>query len=248
MFHSLKRKTVGHSAGKHEPGNTEFDNLKQGLDNVSKALTAALADIDTAEKSWKTLAKSAAHFSSGLHSLYPKEDDLRALFKTTLDEVEAPLQKEMDSVTEPTSKVKSIERIVRAYLTEIKTLAAEYNKVSNARKDYAMYNAKVDKLGKKTEQSDKQSRNLDKLEDSKAKYDSILGGTVHRMKSTYEKAPTMFRAAYVAYWLYHSQMSSSVTKHFKPSYTYSNAHAEGLFKLSESSAHVPPAAGSSDKA
>lgn len=247
MFHSLKRKTVGHSAAKHEPVNTEFDNLRQGLDNVSKALTAALADIDVAEKSWNTLSKSAAHFSSGLHSLYPKEDDLRTLFKKTLDEVESPLQKEMAVIAEPTSKVKGIERIVRAYLTEIKTLSAEYNKVNNARKDYAMYNTKVDKLGKKATESDKQSRNLDKLEDSKAKYESILGGTVHRMKSTYEKAPTMFRAAFVAYWLYHSQMSSAVGKHFKTSYNYANAHAEGLFKLSESSAHVPASSSSAGK-
>lgn len=241
MLHSLKRKTVGHSAGKREPVNAEFDTLRQGLDNVSKALTAALADIDTAEKAFNTLTQSASHFSSGLHSLYPQDDDLRTLFKSTLDEVEGPLATEMAKVSEPTSKVKGIERVVRAYLTEVKTLSAEYHKVDIARKDYGMYQAKNDKLGKKTDQTDKQSRNLDKLETAKAKYTSILDGTVHRMKSTYEKAPKMFQAAYVAYWLYHSQMTASISKHFKSPSTYANAHADLLFKLSESASHTPEA-------
>lgn len=218
--------------------NAEFDHVRQSLDNVSKALTGALTDIDQAEKSWRTLVSSSEHFSSGLHSLYPQDDDVRNLFKKTIDDVGGPLTKEMADATDAKSKVKTIERMVRAYLTEIKTLAAEYSKVETARKDFAIYQTKVDKLGKKEAESSKQSRNLDKLENSRATYNSVLEGTTHRMKTTYEKAPTMFRAAYVAYWLYHSTMSSIVTKHFKPSFDYAKAHADHLFSMSQGSPHA----------
>lgn len=237
MLHSLKRKTKFRTE-KQEPVNAEFDHVRQSLDNVSKALTGALTDIDQAEKSWRTLVSSSEHFSSGLHSLYPQDDDVRNLFKKTIDDVGGPLTKEMADATDAKSKVKTIERMVRAYLTEIKTLAAEYSKVETARKDFAIYQTKVDKLGKKEAESSKQSRNLDKLENSRATYNSVLEGTTHRMKTTYEKAPTMFRAAYVAYWLYHSTMSSIVTKHFKPSFDYAKAHADHLFSMSQGSPHA----------
>lgn len=237
MLHAIKRKTVGAAAARHEPVNAEFDNLRQSLDNTSKALTAALEDIESAEKSWTSLVTSTTHFSSGMHTLYPQEDDMRTLFKKTLTEVEAPLPTEMTEMVEPKSKVKTIERMVRAYLTEIKLLTSEYPKVEAARKDFAMYQSKVDKLEKKEGVVDKQSRNLDKLETSKVSYDALLEGMLHRMKTTYEKAPTMFRAAYVAFWLYHSQMSALVERHYKPAFAYSNEHADNLFSISQTS-HV----------
>jgi len=246
MFNSIRRKTVGLGTAKNQPVNAEFDNLRQSLDNVSKALTSALADIDSAEKSWKTLVTSASHFSSALHSLYPTDDDLRALFKTTHEQVSAPLTKQMAEDGAPDSQVKSIERMVRAYLTEIKTLSAEYTKVDHARRDYAMFQAKADKLAKKNSSGgggDKQTKNIDKnlnnLEESKAKYNSILEGTVHRMKSTYDKATTMFRAAFVAYWLYHNDMTKVVNENFRPAFSYARANADGLFRMSATPASVP---------
>lgn len=234
----IKRKTVGIGAARNEPVNAEFDNMRQSLDNVSKALTTALKDIDSAEKSWKTLLTSAINFSSGLHSLYPEEDQLRERFKSTLDELEGPMQKDMAALNEPSSKMKGIERMVKGYLTEIKTLGAEYHKVDNARKDYAMYQSKVDKLEKKEGKTEKQSRNLEKLESSKATYNNLLDGVIHRMKSTYQKAPSMFRAAYVSYWLYHSQMNSVVDKNFKSSFTYAIGNADSLFSMTETSNHT----------
>jgi len=247
MFDSLKRRTVGLGTAKNQPVNAEFDHMRQSLDNVSKALTSALGDIDSAEKSWKTLVTSASHFSSALHSLYPTEDDLRALFKTTYDQVSDPLIKEMADAEAPTSQVKAIDRMVRAYLTEIKTLSAEYTKVDQARRDYAMYQAKADKLSKKGggDGSSKQSKNLDHLEESKAKYNSMLEGTIHRMKTTYGKAPTMFRAAYVAYWLYHSKMTKIVAKNFTPAFSYAQGNAESLFRMSATSSTPPSTPGPS---
>lgn len=238
MFQSFKRRTVGLSAARQQPINAEFDTHRNHLQNVAKSLTTALSEIDQAEAQWKELIKSNEHFSSSLHSLYPIEDDVRALFKSTLDSVQGVFPKEIADASSPTSQVRGIERMVKAYLTEIKTLSAEYPKVDHARRDYAMDQGKLEKLGKKEGGSnDKQTKALDKVEASKAQYTSILDGTVHRMKTTYEKAPTMFRAAYVAYWLYQNKVMTIIDKHLGHSQTYAKAHAESLFKMSESSHH-----------
>lgn len=238
MLHAIKRKTVGAAAARNEPVNSEFDNLRQSLDNASKALTAALEDVESAEKSWTSLITSATHFSSGMHTLYSQEDDLRTLFKKTLTEVEGPLPREMAGMVEPKSKVKTLERMVRAYIAEIHSLTLDYPKVESARKDYAMYHTKVDKLDKKDGVEEKHSRNLDKFESSKVSYESTLEGTLHRMKISHAKAPTMFRAAYVAFWLYHSQMSALVERHYKPAFTYSKENADTLFSISQTTSHT----------
>ncbi|PXF48179.1 hypothetical protein BWQ96_02131 [Gracilariopsis chorda] len=239
MLHALKRSTVGLSAAKHEPVNTEFENLKTNLDNVQKSLSTALSEIDGAQKAYKKAATDAGKFSTTLFNLYPNDDDTRVLFKTTLDQVVDVVPKDLEEAIEPTSQVRSLERVVSAYLTEIKSLAEEYPKLDTARRDYAMYQAKVDKLGKKDSDSDKQSRNMGKLEDSKAKYNSLLEGTLHRMKKTYEKAAIMFRASYIAYWIYQNSVHDILGKHFGPAMSYARLHADAVL-LESGTASAPP--------
>lgn len=233
MLHSIKRKTFGRVTSKHQPVNAEFDTLSNNLENVQKALTAALDDIDTSDKAWKAVVSNTNEFSSRLHTLYPQDDDVRALFKASLD-VQDKIAPEIESVKDAKSKVKSIERMVRAYLIEIKTLTEEYSKVEKARRDYSLYQSKANKLSKKAQgDSDRQSKNLDKLEASKATYNSILLGAVHRMTSTFEKSPTMFRATFVAYWLYQSRFSGVISTNFARSFEYANTHADDVFNIAQ---------------
>lgn len=114
MLHSLKRAAVGHKAKKTEPENAEFENVKQRLDNVYKALDKTVADIDLAEKTWSKVVDGAAHFSESLHSLYPIDDDMRALFKTTSDQVGVGLKNDLAVTLDPASSVRGIERMVKA--------------------------------------------------------------------------------------------------------------------------------------
>eukprot|EP00178_Gracilaria_changii_P025462 TRINITY_DN78446_c0_g1_i1.p1 TRINITY_DN78446_c0_g1~~TRINITY_DN78446_c0_g1_i1.p1 ORF type:complete len:245 (-),score=54.53 TRINITY_DN78446_c0_g1_i1:86-820(-) len=239
MFHALKRSTVGHSAAKNEPVNAEFETLRTNLDNVQKSLQTAMGDIDDAQKAYTKAAADAGKFSTTMHSLYPKDDETRELFKTTVDQVADVVPKDLETITEPASNVRALERMVSAYLTEIKTLSAEYPKLETARKDYAMYQAKVEKLGKKDSDNDKQSRNMGKLEDAKAKYNSMLEGIIHRMKITYEKASLMFRASYVAYWIYQKAVLEVIGKHFGPAMSYAADNVDGILQ-EVTTAQTPP--------
>lgn len=239
MLHALKRNTVGLSAAKHEPVNTEFENLKANLDKIHKSLSSALSEVEGAQKAYRKAATDAGKFSTDLHNLYPNDDDTRALFKTTLDQVADVVPMQLEAAIEPTSQVRSLERVVGAYLTEIKSLSEEYPKLDTARRDYAMYQAKVDKLGKKDSDSDKQSRNMGKLEDSKAKYTSLLEGILHRMKKTCEKSGLMFRASFVAYWIYQNSVHDILGKHFGPAMSYARLHADAVLQEA-GSASAPP--------
>lgn len=134
------------------------------------------------------------------------------------------------------------------YLMEIKTLQGEYKKVDVARTDYGLYQDKVDKLEKKNSESDKQNRNLDKMEGARATYTSILDGMVHRMNSTYAKSSTMFRAAFVAYWLWQSRMNRIVGEHFQPAIAYATANEHTLFQMTGTAAHTGGGAGASASA
>lgn len=228
MLHKLKRNLVGGLQARHEPKNAQFENAQQRLDNIERALTNALNSIEKAERSWEAVADAANSFCDGLHSLYPQDDEQRALFKKTLDETSA-LDREVKTDADVGSNIKSIERVVRGYLTEIKTLKAEYPKVEIARRDYAMYQHRVDKLEHKDAADEKKARFLDLLEGARATYFSTLDGIIHRMNSSYDKSPTMFRAAYVAYWLTQCKIHGAVTLYFKPAIDYAAANENSLF-------------------
>ncbi|CAN8067935.1 unnamed protein product [Agarophyton chilense] len=230
MLHALKRSTVGHSAAKNEPVNAEFETLRANLENIQKSLESAVSEIDGVQKAYKKAAADAGKFSTSLHSVYPNDDETRTLFKKSVDQVVDVIPRDLENIVQPASQVCTLERMVGAYLTEIKALTADYPKLDTARKDYAMYQAKVEKLGRKDSDNDKQSRNMSKLEDSKAKYNSLLEGIIHRMKTTSEKANLMFRAAYVAYWIYQKEVNAVFSEHFGPSMAYAAENVDGLLK------------------
>lgn len=228
MLHKIKRNVVGGLQARNEPKNAQFENAQQRLDNIERALTNALDSIDKAERSWVAVADAAQDFCDGLHSLYPQDDDIRALFKKTLDETNS-LDREVKTDPDVSSNIKTIERVVRGYLTEIKTLKGEYPKVEIARRDFAMYQRKVDKLEHKDAADDKKARFLELLEGARATYHSTLDGIIHRMNSTYDKSPTMFRAAYVAYWLTQRKEHAAVSLYFKPAIEYAADNETNLF-------------------
>lgn len=230
MLHSFKRAVSGGIQARHEPKNAEFENAQQRLDNVERALTNALDQIEKAERSWIAVADGARDFCDGLHSLYPQDDEIRTLFKKTLDQTSA-LQDEVKTTPDVSSQVRSIERVVRGYLTEIKTLKGEYPKVETARKDFAIYQRKVDKMEHKDAQDEKKAKFLQLLEGGRATYFSILDGIIHRMNQTYDKSPTMFRAAFVAYWLCQGKVHAAVSQHFQPALAYAEQNQNDLFGM-----------------
>ncbi len=89
---------------------------------------------------------------------------------------------------------------------------------------------KLDKLEHKDPADEKKMRNLDFLEGARAIRISILDGIVHSMNSTYNKSPTMFLAAFVAYWLTQRKVHGAVSQYFHPAINYASGNEAGLFK------------------
>ena len=103
-------------------------------------------------------------------------------------------------------------------------IVVDYKLVADAKREFELYNHKVEGLDKHNKEGDKKSRNLDKLESSRIAYDTALKGSMTKIDGAYAKAPSMFTAVYVAYWLHQARMQKMVDSHFKPSIHYAKSH------------------------
>lgn len=218
-MHKIKRCVVGGMQARHMPKNAQYENQRKRLDKTERALTHALDSIDAAKHLSVNVAEHNKEFCHGLTSVYPREDDMQTLIKKTMEDTTA-LEREVKITPDGSSSISAIELHIRAYLTEIKSLKGEYQNVEKSRRDYAMYQHKVDKLERKQAANDKKSRYLELFEGARATYDSVLDGVLHQLNSTLDKAPAVFESAYIAYWLTQGKVHSAMTLYCKPAIEY----------------------------
>lgn len=218
MLHKVKRSVVGGLQARNEPKNAQFEATKQRLEGVEKSITTAVSSIEKVQRTWIPVADGAHEFSWALHSNYGFEDELRMPLKDALEETSA-LER---FVKAERPDVVVLERVLRGYVTELRGLKSEYPKVEKARLNYAMASHKNDKLESKGAASDKKAKQLETLEGCRATYYSALDSSIHRMQTTLEKAPAMFRAAFIAYWLSQRDMYREVAARFEKAIEYAD--------------------------
>ena len=143
------------------------------------------------------------------------------------------LENAVKSDPEASSNINSIERMVRAYLAKIKNLKNEYPKMEDIRRDYEIYHRKAGRLEAKDAADERKSKVLDLIQSKKATHNSTLEGITHRMNSTYYKSPTMFKAAFVAYWLSQRRTHGAVTQYFQPAISFSSDNETPLYSMTQ---------------
>lgn len=80
MLHSTKRALL-RPLHLSAPLDEDVAAWQQKLSNVSAALAAASASLAAQRRDWARLFTTADTFASDLHTLYPNDDDVRALGK-----------------------------------------------------------------------------------------------------------------------------------------------------------------------
>jgi len=195
------KKVAGSWKHSKQPDSAEFSDYKQRLDNVVKALEATSASTAASQKVWKTLAADQAKAVENYMNMYPDDDDVRNKARDAVaasSKVTADFTKSEDSG----APANVIDKHVKQYLAEIKSLQTEYKKLGSAKVDYDMYGSKVQSLeGSKKQDETKIERNRTKLEEARINYESILEATIKRQKELYAKRQTLFKAGFVSYWL-----------------------------------------------
>lgn len=243
MLHSIKRATVGTMAARNEPTSDTFEDYRAALAEIRTAMEIGLGHIDSSHTKWNNVISDSASFYKDMANRYPTEDETSHLFHNTADSVHNSLRSRAVSLSGPESNSTKLAQMVRLYVAELKAVDDECSRTMTARKDYAMYHQKVEKLESKEAAPEKMDRNRDKFALSQAQYETLLNATIARMKTDYEKAPMMYRALYVAYGLHNGGMCELIPNEMKAPLDYCRSNEHELIKMMNTPSHVPSPTG-----
>lgn len=234
MFHVIKRKTIGGIQSRGEPNSAEYTETKERLHEIQKGLNYALESIGTSRKAWTSISHQWPKFCENLQSLYSKNDRTQEVFKKSAEGATVVNKELVLKEGNTATNTHSIELMVKGYLAEIQTLKPEYAKVEAARKDYAMCERKMSKLDVKSSKNGRKEKHMERLETVKAKYDSVLKGVTHRMNLAIDKADSMLRAIFVAYWMEQKNSIDTLMQNAAGPMEYAASNEDQVFALTES--------------
>lgn len=206
MLHSLKKsfaKATAPTRGMNPGG--EFLDYKNRVHNVRKNLEHLDKRMDETLRSWSLIMMDQRQFSQKLSEGYPISGDHT---DQVAAEFEEGVQKVYDYFVRNTSPEAAayhqMHKQVKDYLMEIEGVESKYAALMEAKSESERYQAKIDTITRsKKNKDDKKSRNFDKLDEQKQKYTEQLESIVALQKTTYEKAPIVYKIALCAYWTAH---------------------------------------------
>ena len=197
MMHKIKKATTTVKGVE----NAEFADYRSRLENLSGYLRTSSAALNESEKAWKEVCHKQKVFADEFANRYPDKDQVRKFAKESSASSQSLVKEFVLKTDGSTAPHWQVDAVVQEYLSEIQEVAAEYKAVNDAMKEVSMYTKKVDDLqNAKKPDENKIARNIEKLEEAKASYDSVLDRVVEEMKKVYNKRQVAMKATYVAYW------------------------------------------------
>lgn len=197
MMHKIKKATATTKGVE----NAEFIDYRNRLDILASYLRESSAELNECERAWREVCHAQKAYSENFANRYPDKDNVRDFSKKSVALSET-LVREFGLRTENlTTEHWKVNSIVTDYLAEIAEICHEYKCVGDAMKEVSMYSKKVNDLqtAKKADGT-KIERNLEKLDEAKSRYETVLNDVVNRMKALYKKRQVALKATYVAYW------------------------------------------------
>lgn len=228
MLHSLKRATVGSYAIRNEPTNSEYDNLRRSLEDVSQNLQSGLSHVEQIQKKWESVMDESENFYTQMAASRPLSDESRVIIRTAADAIHTGVRSGTQSLSKSSGSGVQLVLGVRSYVTELKVIAEECIRVDTARKDYVMYVQKLEKLKSNTyTEPERFERNKEKMEKTKILYDALLRAAMDRMNIYLKKAPQMTRAVFMAHVSYNGGMCGLMANELDQVYQHclDNEHA-----------------------
>lgn len=228
MMHKIKKATSTIKGTE----NAEFADYRNRLDNLASYLRESSAALNESERAWREVCNRQKVFAEKFANRYPDKDEVREFGKQSAS-LSDTLVREFVLKTEGSNADHwKVDNVVTDYLGEIADIASEYKPVADAMKEVSMYSKKVDDLqiAKKTDEQ-KLQRNLEKLDEAKKAYESILDRVVERMKAVYNKRQVALKATYVAYWSSQLRAFDLVDKSLDPTREFVESSVESFFGL-----------------
>lgn len=223
MLHSLKKKASlaqGAATG-GVPLPPEVLMLKQKLAGVRKMLADSTSAVDKANARVKVDVSEQMTFAKMFARAYPLGPDAPPPPGAAPEEVDAAEASEgrdqaaafakhaeavynghcrAGSPDEKWAQYKAMNEKVKAYVAAVEKVEAKYPRLTAAKSESLRYNAKFDALMQKGKADDlKMTRNLQKSDGFKARYQKLLAEVLAEQRALYAKAPDACRVALVAY-------------------------------------------------
>lgn len=213
----------------------EFLKVRTQLANVATALEACLKGLESVSADYNRLFKGVSTFANDFYSLYPSEDGVRRLGKATVVSSEALLSEVSSrSLDAPeTVSIHVIDRQIRAYLQEIRTMQAEFKKIATAKSEADSAQARVERMDARNRPVDEDKRAwlYDQADERRAVYETMLQALTNRLASTYNKHSQVFQAAWTAYMLRLEDGKRMLEKHMRSHRTFAKRLEKDVVRM-----------------
>lgn len=228
MMHKIKKATTVAKGTE----NAEYSDYKNRLDMLANYLRESSAALKESERAWQEVCNKQKVFADKFANRYPDRDQVREFARQSAM-CSQMLVKEFVLKTEGSNAPHwNVDQVVQDYVKEISEIASEYKPVADALKEVTMYTKKVDDLQSMKKPDDtKIGRNMEKLDDCRKKYESLLDRVVDRMKEVYNKRHVALKATYVAYWSSQLRAFNLIDSSLDPTREFVQASVENLAEL-----------------
>lgn len=228
MMHKIKKATTVAKGTE----NAEFCDYKNRLDMLANYLRESSVALKESERAWQEVCNKQKVFADKFSNRYPDRDQVREFARESAM-CSQMLVKEFVLKTEGSNAPHwAVDQVVQDYVKEISEIASEYKPVADALKEVTMYTKKVDDLQSMKKPDDtKIGRNMEKLDDCRKKYESLLDRVVDRMKEVYNKRHVALKATYVAYWSSQLRAFNLLDSSLDPTREFVQASVEKLANL-----------------
>lgn len=178
----------------------EYTAAKQTMVRQKAAVAKAVEMVESAKKNWTQVFETEKDFAE--HILTETAVD-GSLYATATESVEGVrnLQKEIAISEAPDSHSVRMIGVAKGFLAEIESIEKEIPDVNTSYTEKARYEKKMGKLQKNDGKTEKKSKNLDKLENVRAVFDSKMDGIVERIKKANARYEEVLRCVHGAFWM-----------------------------------------------
>lgn len=265
MLHSLKKNVslMQGAASGGVPLPPEVLLLKQKLGSVKRQVTETTAIVDKANVSIKVQVAEQMVFARMFARAFPNgpdappatDTDVAVLDLNSPSEAQAraaAFAKQAENVynthcragspNEKWTMYKLMNTKLKAYCAAITKLEATYPRLTAAKSEATRYNAKFDSLLHKGKADDlKIARNLQKSDQFREGYQTLLKEVLAQQCAMYAKAPDALRMALVMYWGTRERQMALLNMTFDETAGWAQEHTNELLQLDVAAMNFPVA-------
>lgn len=211
----------------HDP---EFHKVKTQLTNVATALEACVSALEALSADYDRLYRGLHKFAHDFYSLYPSDDPVRRLAAATVASADSLLA---DAKPDPApTSIALIDRQIKAYLQEIRTLQKEFKRVAVARADFEAERDRFERAdARRGTDPDRRAAMRREVDVRRKIYETTLSSITNRLASTYNKHAQVFQAAWTAYVLRIDQGRSLLDRHFRNHRSYAKRLEKDVLRM-----------------